>query len=500
MVELTSAAVRSMPQAVAGQDASIPFLTGIAQLWLRRLSFPLRAAFVLVGLWILVQHPERLPVFLASALPAALILLQALPTYRSALPIFPIFVALQALSFTAPLLNPELAADWRVDITPSLLSATVPPLLLWFASLWLGWRLTSTTVLARQRLAKPFSNALQSPGSLPHLALLLTILLQAFLDSPLYWQSLGGLAQGFVSPLRALIGLLGLAGGFVGAYCWSRGRLRDSLIWAGLLIVPILQAMRSLLLSSLQGILLAALLGMWLGRARRAVATTIAVLLFLSFVNSGKAIMREKYWGRAAQLPANPVIILREWVQASLDAQSDPEGESSDLLTQRFNNLQNLLYVEQKLANGSPTLGGASYAVIPEVLVPRVFDQDKVRSQEGQVILNLYYGRQRNREDTEKASIAWGMLAESVGNFGRGLGPIVIGLLTGFLLRLSENIGRGQFLLSAPGLLSLVLTLLWFTAYEMVYSTVVAAAFQLIVAVSLVGWWFGPRSKPTSTR
>ena len=116
------------------------------------------------------------------------------------------------------------------------------------------------------------------------------------------------------------------------------------------------------------------------------------------------------------------------------------------------------------------------------------------------MILNLYYGRQRNREDTEKASIAWGMLAESVGNFGRGLGPIVIGLLTGFLLRLSENIGRGQFLLSAPGLLSLVLTLLWFTAYEMVYSTFVAAAFQLIVAVSLVGWWFGPRSKPTSTR
>lgn len=502
MVELTSAAqARLAPPPAA--DASIPAVTAIARFWLRRFSFPLRAGFVLVGLWILVQHPDRSPVFLASALPTALILLQVLPTYNATLPIFPAFLALQALSFTAPLLNPDLAADWRVEISANLLSATGLPLLLWFLALWLGWRLTPAKVLARHTLAMPLSNALQAPGSLPHLALGLMILLTAFLDSPLYWQVLGGLAQGLVAPMRAVIGLAGLAGAFVGAYCWSRGRLRDSLIWLVLFIVPILQAMRSLLLSSLQGILFAALLGMWLGRARRALSITLAVLLFLSFINSGKVQLREKYWGRGAQPPANPIALVQEWAKASIDARTNPanpDGKAQDLFTQRFNNLQNLLYVEQQLESGTPTLQGKSYSLIPQVLVPRLLSPNKVRSQEGQVLLNLYFDRQRNREDTERSYVSWGMLAESVGNYGRLLGPIAVGFFTGSLLRLSENIGRGQLLLSAPGLLSLALGLLWLSAYEMVYSTFSAAAFQVTVAVLLLGWWFGPRSRKAPNR
>lgn len=499
MVELTSTAqARLAPPPAA--DASIPAVTAVAKSWLRRFGFPLRAGFVLVALWILVQYPDRGSVFLASALPTALILLQVFPAYHAALPIFPAFLALQALSFTAPLLNPDLATDWRVQVSSALLSATGLPLLLWFLALWLGWQLTPAGVLARRKLAMPLSNALQAPGSLPHFALGLMILLQAFLNSPLYWQVFAGLGQGLLAPMRALIGLAGLSGAFVGAYCWSRGRLRDSLLWLVLFIIPILQGMRSLLLSSLQGILFAALLGMWLGRARRALAITLAVLLFLSFINSGKTELREKYWGRGAELPGNPIALVQEWVKASIRARTDPDDQQADLLTQRFNNLQNLLYVEQHLASGTPTLGGASYAVIPQVLVPRILNPDKVRSQEGQVLLNLHFARQRTREDTERAYIAWGMLAESVGNFGRVLGPITVGLFTGFLLRLSENIGRGQLLLSTPGLLSLALALLWLTAYEMVYSTFSAAAFQVIVAVSLLGWWFGPRPRNAASR
>lgn len=498
MVEFTSAA----PQRLAvtpSADVSIPAVTAIVQLWLRRFSFPLVVGFVLISLWIVVQYPDRSPVFLASAVPAVLILRQSLPTYHATLPIFPTFLALQALSFISPLLSPELAVDGRVELSANLLSATALPLLLWFLALWLGWLLTSAKAMTRPSLAIPLSNALRVPGSLPHLALGLMVLLQAFLNSDQYWQVFGGLAQGLVAPMRAGIGLAGLVGAFVGAYCWSQGRLRDSLVWLVLFIVPILQAMRSLLLSSLQGILFAAMLGMWLGRARRSLAITLVVLVFLSFLNSGKQQLREKYWSQDAEVPANPIALVQEWVQASLEVR-DTDDQSGDLFTQRFNNLQNLLYVEQQLANGTPTLGGASFLVIPQVLVPRVLNPDKVRSQEGQVLLNLHFGRQQNRQETQRSYIAWGMLAESVGNFGRVLGPIMVGLLTGFLLRISENIGRGQLLLSAPGLLSLALGLLWLTAYEMVYSTFSAAAFQVIVAVSLLGWWFGPRSRKIPSR
>jgi hypothetical protein len=55
-------------------------------------------------------------------------------------------------------------------------------------------------------------------------------------------------------------------------------------------------------------------------------------------------------------------------------------------------------------------------------------------------------------------------------------------------------------LLSTPGLLSLALGLLWLSAYEMVYSTFSAAAFQVTAAVLLMGWWFGPRSRKATSR
>jgi hypothetical protein len=68
-----------------------------------------------------------------------------------------------------------------------------------------------------------------------------------------------------------------------------------------------------------------------------------------------------------------------------------------------------------------------------------------------------------------------------------------MGLVTGGLLRITENLGRGQFLLSTPGFLSLALMLFWLTTYEMAASTFVAAVFQMVVVVVAVGWWFGRR-------
>jgi hypothetical protein len=423
-------------------------------------------------------------------LPTFLFITTVLPRYSETLPIFPAFLTLQALSFISPLLGLEITVDQRLEMTSELLNATVFPLLFWFVFMIIGWTLTPKNLFSGRKLAKPLSNALKSPGYMPHAALVFMIALQAFLGSQAYWSILGRYAFPLLAPLRAFVTLAGLAGGFVGAYCWSRGRLKDNLVWLLLLITPILQAMRSLLLSSIQGILFASLLGMWLGRSRKAVAITISVLLFLSFINSGKVVMREKYWGEGISPPINPIVLIQEWIEGSLEAREDEEKRAQDLFTQRYNNLQNLLYVEQQLASGIPPMGGLSLSVIPQVLVPRILNPDKIRSQEGQVLLNLYFGRQRSREDTTTAYIAWGMLAEAVGNFGRFIGPLAMGLLTGSLLRITENIGRGQLLLSTPGLISLALGLLWLTAYEMVYSTFSASAFQIIIAVSFVGWWF----------
>jgi hypothetical protein len=210
----------------------------------------------------------------------------------------------------------------------------------------------------------------------------------------------------------------------------------------------------------------------------------------------GKEAMREIYWDQGIPLPSNPVVLAQEWTIASLAVIQAGDGSSKkNLVTERFNNLQNLLYVQKALRAGAPTLDGGSLTVIPEVLLPRIFNPNKVRSHEGQVLLNLHFGRQRSRAYTEHTYVAWGFLAEGVGNFGSTAGPMLMGLVTGVLLRITENFGRGQLILSTPGLLSLALTVFWITTYEMAASTFAAAAFQIVFVVLLVGWWFGRQPK-----
>ena len=469
----------------------------LALAWSRLLRrfLPLLAAVAAgLALLLLLNNPERLPIYLVAVGGGFAILAASSAGSPAVLPVFPLYVLLQALSFASPLFAREIRADWRVSITDELLASCVLPLLLWFLALWLGWSFTPLG-LGRMRPRRPLTAALRNPGFLPHWCLAFAAGLQLLLSSPLFGQLPVTLAVGLLAPLRALINLAGIAGAFTGAYAWAQGRLPSRVVWLALLAVPIAGSLSSFLLSSLQGIIFAALLGLWLGRSRQALAITLAGLLFIGFLHTGKAAIREIYWSEGASMPSNPVVLLQEWVVASLASVGEAgEAGPSNLFTDRFNNLQNLLYVQQELLAGTPALGGGSLSAIPEALVPRFLNPSKGRSQEGQVRLNLHFGRQRSFEDTEKVYIAWGFLAEGVGNFGSIFGPLLMGIVTGCLLRITENLGRGQLIISTPGLLSLALTLFWLTSYEMAASTFAAAVFQMVVVVLLVGWWFGNQS------
>ncbi|MCP9787688.1 hypothetical protein KBY99_01685 [Cyanobium sp. Maggiore-St4-Cus] len=479
--------------------ASVPSdsIASLALAWslLFRRFLPLLAALAAgLALLLLFTNPERLPVYLVAVGAGFAIMAVSSARSTAVLPVFPLYVLLQALSFASPLFAREIVADWRVLITGELLASCVLPLLLWFLALWLGWILTPLQ-LGRMRPRRPLTDALRNPGFLPHWSLAIASGLQLLLNSPLYWQLPGALAQGLLTPLRTLVGLAGIAGAFTGAYAWPQGRLPSRAVWLVLLVVPLAVSLGSLLLSSLQGIIFSALLGLWLGRSRQALAITLAGLFLIGFLNTGKAAIRGIYWSQGASMPSNPIVLLQEWVEVSLASVSKAgEDGPGNIFTDRFNNLQNLLYVQQGLLAGTPTLGGGSLSAIPQALVPRFLNPNKGRSQEGQVLLNLHFGRQRSVEDTEKVYIAWGFLAEGVGNFGSSFGPLLMGISTGCLLRITENLGRGQLILSTPGLLSLALTVFWLTTYEMAASTFAAAVFQIVVVVMLVGWWFGRQS------
>jgi hypothetical protein len=86
----------------------------------------------------------------------------------------------------------------------------------------------------------------------------------------------------------------------------------------------------------------------------------------------------------------------------------------------------------------------------------------------------------------ERTFIAWGLLAEGIGNFGLWLGPVFIGLLAGMVTGWLEAWSMRKEFFSVEGFLALGLLLQTLISYEMVSSIMVTSAFQMVV-VCLAG-------------
>ncbi|MCP9915829.1 hypothetical protein [Cyanobium sp. ATX 6F1] len=397
------------------------------------------------------------------------------------LPILPVYVSFQTLLFGLPLLLSTAALD---DSSGSQIVAAGFAVALWLLSLLVGWWLVQPSWF-QLRPAPPLPLNARRLALLPHGLLAAGLLIDLLLSSGIYWQLAGGLGSTLLSPVRTLAAAMELIGGFLGALEFGAGRLQNAAVWWALWAAIVGQSLFSLLLSSSQAMLLSTIFGLWLASARRALPITVALLLLLAFLNQGKFVLRERYWGGGLPLPSNPIELISEWIAASTASEAAGTGQQA---TERLNTLQNVIFIQGQLAAGVPPMEGESYGLIPQVLVPRVLATEKVRSQEGQVRLNLHFGRQATREQTETTYIAWGFLAEALGNFGDFFGPLLVGISCGALLRLSANLGRQQLLLTSPGVISLTLLLLWVVSYEFVASTFAAAAFQWVVMYSAVIW------------
>lgn len=463
------------------------------RLWLYRWMAWFVGILALLGGWITLAHPERLFPYLAVVVPLALTLSLWSRQPSASLPILPAYLLMQALVYASPLLAQELTPDSTMRaITVEHLQQVTPDLFLWFIAIPLGWWMVPAR-LGQLRPASAFAAALDRIGAMPALLVSAVLLINLYISSDLYWAMLGFEGNFLLSPLRTLSSVLLMVGSFTGAYAWGRHRLRQSLMWLLMMLLLAVEGLSSLLLSVIQLQAIATMAGLWLGRSRKLMPFTLCLVLLVSLLQAGKVDIRERYWNTASYRPP-PFVLIQEWIEVSLN----PTKTSGSLFGQRLNGLSNLVFVEDALQRGRPTLDGATFALIPQALTPRIVDPRKGRSHEGQVLLNLHFGRQRTRLDTERAYIAWGLLPESIGNYGSETGPLLVGLIAGALIRLSENIGRGQLLLSTPGLASVTLLFAWVIAYESAASTFVASVFQNMVVVVLLGWWLVGRRRATS--
>jgi hypothetical protein len=118
------------------------------------------------------------------------------------------------------------------------------------------------------------------------------------------------------------------------------------------------------------------------------------------------------------------------------------------------------------------------------LLVPRVLWPDKPRGHEGQVLLNVHFGRQ-DEDSTLTTYIAWGLLPEAYGNFGPIAGSIFLGGCLGFLFAWIENVSARKLIVSMEGFLLISALMNMMNSFEMVASILVTSTFQSMVVIVL---------------
>jgi hypothetical protein len=285
----------------------------------------------------------------------------------------------------------------------------------------------------------------------------------------------------------------------------------EKVIFWLLLIANSMIASMDFILASAAANLITVAIGLFWSSGRMPLGYLTVALLSLSFLNTGKTNMRARYWENDyapatlvtfQQLPA----VFLEWVEVSYNAVLEnnvgkqqglagvAEAKKNQTLLDRIDNLQNLLFViDATETEHISLLGGSTYSLIPPLLVPRVLWPDKPRSHEGQIMLNVHYGRQ-DIESTFVTYIAWGLLPEAYGNFGPIAGASILGIFLGVFFALVENLTARKLVMSMEGFLCFSLLMNLMNSFEMVASVLVTSTFQSMVIIVLASMPFVRRT------
>lgn len=311
--------------------------------------------------------------------------------------------------------------------------------------------------------------------------------------------------------LRAIADSAGVGGALLGAYFVGMGLLRGlyrTLYWI-LIVGHCVLTIYNYTLFPAAGLLMAMMLGLFLGGGRLPIVPFVVTILVLSFFNLSKFEMRRKYWeeGEAyanqglAELPSR----FTEWATYSWEALTTEQAKEQETkretqqLSKRVNNLSNLLDARVAMEQyGVKPYGGGSYTIIPLLFIPRmlwIWDGEKPRTHEGMVRLNIHFGRQ-TREESLTTYISWGLLPEAYANFGSIWGPIVIGLALGFFAGFLERWARPFPFTSLEALIFLSIAVQFGTSFEMVASVWLTSMFQMVIALILGTAFFVTKVKP----
>lgn len=233
---------------------------------------------------------------------------------------------------------------------------------------------------------------------------------------------------------------------------------------------------------------LISLMAFIIGRKKIPVLPIVLIFICLSVLHYGKAEMRAKYWSSSQTVQVQPweyPVWYSEWLDYGLSyinkQENVPKSKQKESFLERSSLIQMLLLAQDKTPNSLPHLNGETYAILPQLLVPRILNENKVIANEGTNILSIHYGLATRKSNY---IISWGLLAESYANFGllgcSGL-AIVLGIIYGKITRCSINAP----ILSAQSLFG-VLTTTYALQPEFTAGVFVSSFFQSSVIICVI--------------
>lgn len=454
------------------------------------------------------RRPEYVPYFVGISLSGALsIVCWFLRSGRNGLPILPLFILQQAAVYLTPLFMENESLD---GYSPGVLATSAGSISLFLPLLTVGWALGASSMPSlpsRWNMKVVGRDGGRAKGMAIALAFLfIGVVFELLTYTGLIYDLLPPGLEGLFPVLRTFAAASETVGALVGGYVVTvRGRAPGAVYYWIMLAGLGALLISGVLISSATALVVAAAVGQIVGGRRVPWVFLLVALGTVGYLNLGKFTMRERYWpakkGEAkVQVPLIGLPeFYAEWAAASMEKVSARQevteaqligasGDKGQSVFDRINNYQNMTFVLHAMqAQQIAPLWGKTYTLIPPLLIPRILWPDKPRTHEGQILLNLHFGRQGTVEQTEMTYIAWGLLPEAVGNFGAWFGPVVLGPVLGFIFGLLETWSRRKRLFSIEGLIAAGLTLQVLVSFEMVASVFVTSSLQMVVAVVLGG-------------
>ena len=402
------------------------------------------------------------------------------------IPILPSISVMYFIYYAVPILRKN-----AEDFGPSEILSAAVTVALFLTAATISWWLLLVTSRQRSDVPKIFS------GSVLERIMFLGLVLGVFYHVALYTGWLYWLGPAF-GAFRSSMLTTATAACFMLGHARAQGSLRGRdwvLAVTGLGLMVIL-SWASLFLVNGMTYCLAAVFGYVITSRRVPWIFLLVAIAVIIIFHAGKESMRDKYWyvgstsyGTELSVTRVPAL-MAEWVGTGLTTIASNESYSSAI--DRASLLNLLLRVQRLTPDYLPALEGKTYAFLPQMLVPRFIDPDKITSQEAMKMLNVYFGFQTVKQ-TQDTAVGWGLITEAYANFGR-FGVFAVALLWGALCGSIERWSLGAPPISLPGLVAVV-TMIQMLNVELDVAGLLTALFQSVAVIAMVFWLSGTLSK-----